>query len=701
MFRPVVALALAALALAALAASAGAQADGLPSRVESTLSTRGLGRDGLRVVANVLENEYPAPRATPAVVLDLLRHPLLAADAASIFARSVPPELLALADPGVATSAPDFDALLDRYIGELAEAQAELMGAVAPFDEAGLVRALASGMPLEPLAAIERAVDAERLARARTLFVGATARFVRELRAPGMVIPPPQRFDSAIGLVVIGTRGADHHLAGAALIIDPDGDDVYERAPAMNGAISIVIDLGGNDRYRGSDIAVHALSALVDLAGSDSYAADGPGLGAAIAGVSVLVDLAGDDDYQCTIFGEGAGVFGLGALLDRRGNDRYRAHAFAQGYGGSGGIGVLWDATGDDVYLAAGLPDAYQRGGGLSFAQGAAAGVRDALGGGVGILRDDAGDDRYEAQMFAQGTGYYFSLGLLWDGAGADQYLAVRYAQGNGVHQAVGALRDDLGDDRYALSGGVGQGMGLDTAVGVLVDASGNDRYRSDYIAQGSATANGFGLLADEAGDNEWQMGADPRSWGHAQWYDRLPTVGVLLYDPAHARFVRSGQLSAPVAPRVEAEPEPAPDCSDHALIERLVTDPVNATAEHGELLPCALAAATSEQTARFWDAFDVALSSPGAPFLRPIAFALREHPGPPALMQKLQDVLRAHPRCTVRAFWMASWATADEARDALGAGCWRLQAAAAARLKALGIPAERAPSTADFLRLD
>ena len=33
------------------------------------------------------------------------------------------------------------------------------------------------------------------------------------------------------------------------------------------------------------------------------------------------------------------------------------------------------------------------------------------LTGGIGILRDERGDDRYEAQMFAQGSGYYFALG--------------------------------------------------------------------------------------------------------------------------------------------------------------------------------------------------------------------------------------------------------------------------------------------------
>jgi len=88
----------------------------------------------------------------------------------------------------------------------------------------------------------------------------------------------------------------------------------------------------------------------------------------------------------------------------------------------TGGVGLLWDRGGDDSYAAAGLVDAYDRGGGVSMAQGAATGLRTMLGGGAGILRDDSGNDHYEAQMFAQGTGYYYGVGLLWDRGGADHY---------------------------------------------------------------------------------------------------------------------------------------------------------------------------------------------------------------------------------------------------------------------------------------
>src|SRR5688500_4352548 len=112
-----------------------------------------------------------------------------------------------------------FDALLERYIGELAEAQAELMAAVAPFDEPSLILAVPTGIPLPLLATVADAVDAAALARARTLFLLATARFAHALRSPGLQFSAPQRFDSAIGTVVVGSSGADRHAAGAALII--------------------------------------------------------------------------------------------------------------------------------------------------------------------------------------------------------------------------------------------------------------------------------------------------------------------------------------------------------------------------------------------------------------------------------------------------------------------------------------------------
>ena len=667
----------------------------LRSRVTASLA-RGLGPDALRVIANILEHEGQPPARAPALVLEALRDPLAGTSARLVFERAVPADISALGQIGAAPAGPFFP-VLDAYIAGLAEAQAELMAAVAPFDGAGLLE-LKDGVPLQRLPELHRAVDLDTLARSRALFLQATARFVAALRAPGMQLPPPQRFDSAIGPVIIGSTGPDRHPAGAALIIDPGGDDTYERAPLSGGGIAVAIDLGGNDRYEGSDIAIHGLSAVVDLSGDDQYVAQGPGLAAAIAGVSVLLDLDGNDRYEAEVFGQGAALFGWAALIDVRGDDRYRIKAFGQAFGGTAGVALLWDLAGNDAYMGDGLPDGFAREGGLGFTQGAAAGSRGALGGGVGLLRDDQGDDRYEGQMFAQGTGYYYALGVLWDRAGNDTYQAVRYAQGNGVHEAAGLLHDESGDDRYVLAGGVGQGMGLDLAVGVLMDEAGDDSYRSTYVAQGSGTANGFGLLVDEAGSNAFEMGADPRSWGHAQWLRGLPTVGVLLVNPSNTRLVRNGEPTKGYLAKHEAEP--ATNCAQHAGALRAVLDDPARHLGH-EALPCALAVASDEEKSRVWSAVDVALGLRGTPFLRPIAHALREHPGPPDLMQRLAEALRSHAYCAPRAFWVEAWASADEARAALDSPCWRLQAAALGRLRTLGAVAPAPGSAPAFLGVD
>lgn len=660
----------------------------------SNLELRGLGAESLSIISNILDHEGRPPPHTPPIVDQVLRDPLAGLDAAAIFAATVPADLQQLPDLGVGSAA-NFNAIVDRYIGELAEAQAELMAAVAPFDEDALLKGMAEGMPVTSLGPLHRAVDLERLGRARALFVGSTSAFVRDLRSPGLAFPPPQRFESAIGTVVIGNTGPDRHAPGAALIIDPGGDDEYERAPAKRGAISVVVDLGGNDRYSGNDTAVHALSAIFDLAGNDVYAADG--IANAVAGASIVVDAAGDDQYTSGVLGQAAAHFGWAALVDLAGNDRYEVKAFGQGYAGTAGVALLWDRGGNDVYVAAGQPDPFNRGGGISFAQGASSGWRGELGGGIGILRDDGGDDRYEAQMFSQGTGYYYAFGVLWDLGGKDMYSAVRYAQGNGTHQAAGLLDEEAGDDTYALTVGVGQGMGLDLAVGALIDRAGSDTYRTVFLSQGTATANGFGILADLDGDNSWSMSADPRSWGHSQWLRGLPSIGLFLHDPSRSRFTRS-EVQVPPEYRGKHEIEPGPDCKALEPAARaVIAEPARHLGDPA--LPCALTIATAEEKKLIWEAFDAALGLPNAPFLQPIAFALKDHPGPEPLMEKVTAILKTHPRCAARALWAGTWASAEEARAALDTSCWRLQAAALERLTALGVTPPVLESTPRFLR--
>jgi len=717
--------ALAGLLVAACAvqpASETRSGDDLATRVDAVLMRRGLGRDALSVIDNVIHHEGPPPRAVPPLVRELLARPLAAADAAALFERAVPsglrrlarlrPERVARAS---AADAPTIEVseLLAAYLAELAEAQRLLRAAAgdAAIDGDAIVRQFdEQGLPTAVLHRLAAAVEPASLDRATTAFIDATARFVQVLIERGESVRFPEkavRFDSPIGVVSIGTRGDDRHASDAAVIIDPGGNDSYERAPATGGAISVIIDLGGDDRYQGVDVAVQGFSAIVDFSGNDRYAMSGPGLGAAVFGASVLVDFAGDDVYEATRFGQGAAAFGVGAIIELGGNDSYRLRASGQGFGMARGLGLLWDRGGDDTYAAGGVRDAYDRGGGISMAQGAAHGSRTSIGGGIGILRDDAGNDSYEAEMFAQGVGYYYGIGLLWDRAGADRYRAVRYAQGNGVHEATGTLRDDAGDDRYELTFGVGQGMGLDLAVGMLFDAAGDDRYQSQVLAQGAATENGIGIAFDGGGADEWSMGADPRSWGRIEWTGALPTLGFFLLDePARATFRREGQVVPQPAPSGEAgEPEgnapvtrgasDALGCakiaqdaagSDLPLVEALreiapgyaggTVDPeIQADVQRrlttrleesiGEIsagdfaivwsftraLRCAITEATSEEAESMWAVLERVLrADPGIPLALSVVGTLRARPPPVPQTKRMLRVLDEHPQCSVRA---------------------------------------------------
>jgi hypothetical protein len=652
-------------------------APGLEDRVTALLERRGLGRDALLVIDNLLRHGPPPPRATPALVTDLLGQPLAASDAARVFGEAVPASLTTpLDDAGPALA---FEELLRTYLDELAEAQRLLRAASRELDGVDF----SSGLPAAgELVAAADAIDTVRLRHANRLFVDATVRFARGLRRVTDVPGQGATFNSAIGTVVVGTRGHDRYGPGAALIVDPGGDDVYERAPARGGAVSVIVDLGGNDQYRGSDIALRGLAAIVDLAGDDRYAMEGPGLAAAFAGASLLIDVSGNDSYDARFFGQGAAAFGLAALVDLAGDDRYRLEAWGQGFGIAGGVGLLWDRGGSDRYAAGGVPDPFGRGSGLSGAQGAAFGARGRLGGGIGILRDDRGDDLYEAQMFAQGSGYYYGLGLLWDRGGDDRYQAVRYAQGNGTHQALGVLRDEAGDDRYALAELYGQGMGLDVAVGILVDTGGSDSYRAHTAAQGTATANGFGLLADSGGDDRFEVAFEEHAWGRAEWLRGLPSVGVLLHAGS-ARFSRGAQVAATPAetPPLTVQAPSAEPCPSE--------DP-------GEALFCRVRDAQDIEGA--WKELKATLvADPATPLAGWIALALARRP--PSDPGEIAALLAKRESCNVRALALRAWPTLPAAQAGIRSPCFRLQAAARLALVRLGEPLPPDIALPTFLR--
>src|SRR5574341_1716686 len=178
---------IAAAALAAAGCASLTTAPSLETRVPTALDRAGLGVDALLVVDNLQRHGSPPPRATPAAVLEILSRPLQAADAAALFRRHVPPALHGFDQAG--TPAP-FDALLNAYIRELAEAQRLLREALTPFDDQAILRRLADGLPsANQLLSVADAVDRQRLERANLLFIEARSEeHTSELQSPTKLV---------------------------------------------------------------------------------------------------------------------------------------------------------------------------------------------------------------------------------------------------------------------------------------------------------------------------------------------------------------------------------------------------------------------------------------------------------------------------------------------------------------------------------
>jgi len=235
-------------------------------------------------------------------------------------------------------------------------------------------------------------------------------------------------------------------------------------------------------------------------------------------------------------------------------------------------------------------------------------------------------------------------------------------------------LRDEAGFDAYELAHGAGQGMGLDLALGVLFDGAGDDRYTARFYAQGTATANGLGLLADSGGADRLRV-EDRHAWGVAEPLRGLPSVGLLLNDSSRALFERAETVRKPV-------PQEEKSCAKPDLAAR--RDDFDALLAAGEALRCAL------QKGARWDEAEALLArDPADPLAAWIAPALPA--APEALREKLRAVLWKHPSCGVR----SNALTKEKLDEAASSGCWRLQAAAL-RLGASPAPGVSVPS---FLR--
>ena len=353
--------------------------------------------------------------------------------------------------------------------------------------------------------------------------------------------------------VKVGTKGADRFTVGQGIWIDPGGDDEYAfTGPSRPGSFTLIVDVGGSDIYLSRDSLQQSagnlgVAAIADLAGSDRYLGSNFAYASAVFGFASVFDAAGHDYYEGRCASLGFAFFGLGLLQDEAGNDVYSASLMSQAAASTKGAGILLDRSGDDRYLARPTfqddlryTDHY-----IQMVQGFATGFSPDYSGGIGLLRDTRGNDVYLADIFGQGTGYWYALGMLVDEAGDDRYEAHQYAQGAGVHIAVGAALDFGGSDHRA-SKGVSQGCGHDLGFGYLFDKAGNDNYLATDMSQGAGSANGLGILQDAEGDDMYGSLNPDMALGHADMRRDRGSFGLFLDRGGWDRYTkRKGEGAA------------------------------------------------------------------------------------------------------------------------------------------------------------
>jgi len=328
-------------------------------------------------------------------------------------------------------------------------------------------------------------------------------------------------FDTPMGRVFCGGSGPNVYKDEAFLILDAGGDDRYEgSAGGANGLegrpIAIVLDAGGDDFYASrrsvsQGAGLLGIGILADAGGNDVLLGSHLSQGAGLFGCGALLLGPGRQSLQAGIWAQGAGVFGAGILRQESGDTDYRASELCQACAGTSGCGLLIEEGGRDAYVAmSSSPCEWLPGQFFTLAQGFSIGIRPWAGGGVGILADFSGADRYVADVYGQGSSYWYSVGLLLDAEGNDVYTAHQYSQGVGIHLSSGALLDWAGDDRY-WGWALCQGTAHDYAVGVLADRAGNDTYAVSGTGQGSALTNACALFVDRSGD-DFYAGRDKAS---------------------------------------------------------------------------------------------------------------------------------------------------------------------------------------------
>jgi hypothetical protein len=414
--------------------------------------------------------------------------------------------------------------------------------------------------------------------------VGAVARLGAFVRDNEATLPRiAWSLQTPFGWIVVDTTGHAnrHRLQDALLVLDVGGDDDYEfLARGDTHAISVLLDHGGNDRYATAAAGADPSSAtlgyaiLWDTAGDDRYEGTQQAQASALFGAALLVDGGGSNRFVASSRSQAHAIGGVAVLLSAGGDDTFTAQTYAQATGGPAGVALLVDSGGNDHYTLEKLPlvrpSPQLPDRNTSMGQGAGYGIRGVFSdgrstaGGLGLLLDLGGNDRYEAQVYAQGVGYYEGLGMLLDDGGNDHFEAAWYAMGAGVHAAAGILlKRGTGNDVYRSSHEMVLGTGNDLAVGVFVDEAGDDDYTVGQLSLGVAYANGTGLFVDGAGRDRYTVTASAacRALGAAYLHDwgtpreSWPSLALFLdlggndSYPAHCERVANNRLWA--GPRV------------------------------------------------------------------------------------------------------------------------------------------------------
>ncbi len=408
--------------------------------------------------------------------------------------------------------------------------------------------------------------------------VGAVERLQQFVKDEAALPAVDWSLQTPFGWIVVDTTGRNnrHSLKDPLLVLDVGGDDGYEfLARSETHAISVVLDHRGNDRYAAAAPGADPSSAtlgygiLWDTEGDEVYQGTQQAQASALFGGALLVDGGGSNRFVASSHSQAYAVGGVAVLLSGGGDDEFTAQTYSQATGGPLGAALLVDPGGNDHYTLGNvplvrpspqLPDRN-----TSMGQGAGYGLRGVFwdgrstSGGIGLLLDLAGNDRYEAQLMAQGFGYYEGLGLLLDDGGNDSFDAVWYAMGSAAHDAAGVLlKRGFGNDVYPSTHAIVLGSAHDLSVGVFVDEGGDDAYSVGEMSLGVAHANSTGIFVDAAGNDRYTVSsptcralgaAFQHEWGIAR--ERLANLGLFMdlggldTYPAHCERVANNRLWA------------------------------------------------------------------------------------------------------------------------------------------------------------